>query len=118
MKVLRACVLTAVLAATLSLGASVALLGEDTTVRETRDRNEIEALMWKYTRALDKGDGARLALETVAETLRGDLDRDLALQPRIASLVHVAHPPRADGCENLVRSKSGPWCERHAEPEL
>ena len=61
MKVLRACVLTAVLATTLSLGASVALLGEDTTVRETRDHNEIEALMWKYTRALDKGDGATYA---------------------------------------------------------
>jgi hypothetical protein len=40
MKVLRACVLTAGLATTLSLGASVALLGEDSTVRETRDRHE------------------------------------------------------------------------------
>ena len=67
MKVLRACVLTAVLATTLSLGASVALLGEDNTVRETRDRHEIEALMWKYTRALDKGDGA-----TYASTYTGD----------------------------------------------
>ena len=61
MKVLRACVLTAIVATTLSLGASVALLGEDNTVRETRDRHEIEALMWKYTRALDKGDGATYA---------------------------------------------------------
>jgi uncharacterized protein (TIGR02246 family) len=61
MSVLRASVLTAVVATTLSLGASVALLGEDNTVRETRDRNEIEALMWKYTRALDKGDGATYA---------------------------------------------------------
>ena len=61
MQVLRACVLTAIVATTLSLGASVALLGEDGTVRETRDRNEIEALMWKYTRALDKGDGATYA---------------------------------------------------------
>ena len=61
MKVIRACVLTAVVATTLSLGASVALVGEDNTVRETRDRHEIEALMWKYTRALDKGDGATYA---------------------------------------------------------
>ena len=61
MKMLRACALTAVVATTLSLGASVALLGEDDTVRETRDRNQIEALMWKYTRALDKGDGATYA---------------------------------------------------------
>ena len=58
---LRACVLTAVVATTLSLGASVALFGEDNTARETRDRHEIEALMWKYTRALDKGDGATYA---------------------------------------------------------
>ena len=61
MKVLRACAVTAIVATTLSLGASVALLGEDNTVRETRDRHEIEALMWKYTRALDKGDGAAYA---------------------------------------------------------
>ena len=61
MNMLRACVVTAVVATTLSLGASVALFGEDNTVRETRDRHEIEALMWKYTRALDKGDGATYA---------------------------------------------------------
>ena len=67
MKVLRACVLTAVLATTLSLGASVALLGEDSTVRETRDRHEIEALMLKYTRALDKGDGATYASTYIAD---------------------------------------------------
>ena len=53
--------MTAVVATTLSLGASVALLGEDNTARETRDRHDIEALMWKYTRALDKGDGATYA---------------------------------------------------------
>ena len=61
MNVLRACVLTAVVTTTLSLGASIALLGEDNTARETRDRHEIEALMWKYTRALDKGDGTTYA---------------------------------------------------------
>jgi hypothetical protein len=61
MTMIRACVLTAMVTATLSLGASVALVGEDNTARETRDRHEIEALMWKYTRALDKGDGATYA---------------------------------------------------------
>ena len=61
MKVLRACVATAIVTTALSLGASMALSGEDNTARETRDRNEIEALMWKYTRALDKGDGATYA---------------------------------------------------------
>jgi hypothetical protein len=61
MKTIRACVVTALVAATLSLGASVALLGEDDTARESRDRAEIEALMWKYTRALDSGDGTAYA---------------------------------------------------------
>jgi hypothetical protein len=61
MNVLRACVVTAVVTTTLSLGASIALIGQDDTARETRDRHEIEALMWKYTRALDKGEGATYA---------------------------------------------------------
>src|SRR4029077_16227856 len=71
MKVLRACVLTAIAATMLSLGASVALLGEDNTVRETRDRHEIEALMWKYTRALDKGDGATYPSTSAVTVLSG-----------------------------------------------
>ena len=61
MNTIRACVITAIVATTLSLGASVVLSGEDSTVREARDRADIEALMWKYTRALDKGDGATYA---------------------------------------------------------
>jgi hypothetical protein len=67
MKVLRACVLTAVVATMVSMGASIALFGEDNTARETRDRHEIEALMWKYTRALDKGDGATYASTYTAD---------------------------------------------------
>jgi len=61
MKVLRACVVTAVVTTTLSLGASNALLGEDSDAGETRERHDIEALMCKYSRALDKGDGATYA---------------------------------------------------------
>jgi len=67
MRMIRACVVTAVVATTLSLGASVALFGEDKTARETRDRNDIEAVMWKYTRALDKGDGATYASTYTAD---------------------------------------------------
>src|SRR4029453_14190090 len=61
MKMLRACALTAIAATMLSLGASGAVRGKEHTVPEARDRHEIEALMWKYTRALDKGDGATYA---------------------------------------------------------
>lgn len=41
--------------------ATTTLFGEDNAAREARDRAEIEALMWKYTRALDSGDGATYA---------------------------------------------------------
>ena len=41
--------------------ATTTLFGEDNSAREARDRAEIEALMWKYTRALDSGDGATYA---------------------------------------------------------
>jgi len=67
MRMIRACALTAIVATTLSLGTSIALFGEDNTVRETRDRAEIEALMWKYTRALDSGDGATYAATYTAD---------------------------------------------------
>ena len=41
--------------------ATTTLVGQDNAAREARDRAEIEALMWKYTRALDSGDGATYA---------------------------------------------------------
>jgi len=41
--------------------ATTTLFGEDNAAREARDRAEIESLMWKYTRALDSGDGATYA---------------------------------------------------------
>lgn len=41
--------------------ATTTVFGEDNATREARDRADIEALMWKYTRALDSGDGAAYA---------------------------------------------------------
>jgi hypothetical protein len=38
-----------------------ALLGQDNAAREAKDRPEIEALMWRYARALDTLDGAAYA---------------------------------------------------------
>src|SRR5436190_10338865 len=40
--------------------ASSAVLGQDNSARE-KDRAEIEELMWRYTRALDTGDGTTYA---------------------------------------------------------
>jgi uncharacterized protein (TIGR02246 family) len=41
--------------------ASTAVFGQDNSAREAKDRAEIEALMWRYTRALDSGDGTTYA---------------------------------------------------------
>jgi hypothetical protein len=38
--------------------ASTVVVGQDNSAREAQDRAEIEALMWRYARALDTGDGA------------------------------------------------------------
>jgi hypothetical protein len=99
MNVLRACVLTAVVATTLSLGASIALFGEDNTARETRDRHEIEALMWKYTRALDKGDGATYALTYTADGQFGSGANVTKGREALSKLVvrqpAAGEPPRA-----------------------
>jgi hypothetical protein len=47
--------------------ATTTVFGEDNASREARDRAEIEGLMWKYTRALDSGDGATYASTYTAD---------------------------------------------------
>ena len=61
------CVTVAIVTAAIGFLSSSPLFGEDNTVREARDRAEIEALMWKYTRALDSGDGATYASTYTAD---------------------------------------------------
>ena len=46
------------------------LFGQDNSTREAKDRTEIEELMWRYTRALDTGDGT-----AYAATYTVDLER-------------------------------------------
>jgi len=41
--------------------ASTAVFGQNNSVQESKDRAEIEALMWHYARALDTGDGTAYA---------------------------------------------------------
>jgi hypothetical protein len=58
-------------------------------------------------------DRPRLAVEPFAKLRVGgqrfgqDLDRDDAIEPRIASLIDLAHAARSDGGENLVRAEAG-----------
>jgi hypothetical protein len=40
---------------------SITAFGQDNSAREAKDRAEIEELMWRYTRALDTGDGTTYA---------------------------------------------------------
>ena len=60
-----------------------------------------------------RGDGLRLALEPRAaigiagEDGGQDLDGDVALEPRVARPVDLAHAARADRRDDLVRAESG-----------
>ena len=61
----RAMTQTRILAVAAVVGAialaSIHLGAQDNTAREARDRVEIEALMWRYTRALDTADAEAYA---------------------------------------------------------
>ena len=59
---------------------------------------------------VEAGDGAGLALETLAQVgaagdfRRQDLDGDGAIQPSVPATVDLAHPTGADRGEDLVRA--------------
>jgi hypothetical protein len=46
---------------------STTMVAQDNSAQEAKDRAEIEALMWRYTRALDTGDGAAYAATYTAD---------------------------------------------------
>jgi 3-phenylpropionate/cinnamic acid dioxygenase small subunit len=49
------------------VGVFTASKSDNDVLRETRDRAQIEDLMWRYTRALDTGDGAAYAATYTAD---------------------------------------------------
>src|SRR6516165_864440 len=53
-------------------------------------------------RMIQRRDRTRFPLEALRKLLLGDFDRDGAIKPRVAGLVHLAHPASADGREDLV----------------
>ena len=65
MKTMRISVAVAAICAASVVTAVV--YGQDNSAREARDRAEIEELMWRYTRALDAGDGATYAAAYAAD---------------------------------------------------
>jgi hypothetical protein len=49
-------ILTSLVIAAFALGANVAMADDAAVLREAQDRTAIEALMWRYVRALDSMD--------------------------------------------------------------
>jgi hypothetical protein len=58
-------------------------------------------------------DCADLALEAVAEALRGDFDGHFTTHPRISSAVHFSHTARADGREDFIGAEFVAYTKRH-----
>ena len=66
-------------------------------------------------RVIQRRGGVRLLHESAAAILVADtigrqhLDRDLAVEPRIASAIDLAHPSGADEGQDFVRTQRGAW---------
>ena len=68
---------------------------------------------------VQSGNGSGFLLEALAargvasEIIGQDFDRDFTIEARVAGLVDLAHPARADGLEDFVRAKSCAWYKGH-----
>jgi hypothetical protein len=66
----------------------------------------------EHVRIREAAGGARLLLEApqslgvAGQRAREDLDRDVAIQARVPRAVHLAHPPRAQRAQDLVRPEA------------
>ena len=70
----------------------------------------------------ERRDRLRLPLEAGervgvgGEALREDLDRDVAVEPRVARPVDLPHPARAERRQDLVGSEARAGRKRHSLP--
>jgi hypothetical protein len=70
-------------------------------------------------RVRERGDGSRFLLEARAsvgircQVCREDLECDVATEPRVARLVHLAHATGADRGKDLVGTQPESGCEGH-----
>jgi len=75
-------------------------------------------------RMRERGNGARLPLkasEAIAvggQPRRHRLDCNIALEPRIARTIDLAHTARTDERHELVWTESGAFRDRHLRPSL
>ena len=71
-------------------------------------------------RMVQRGDGPRLALEARArigiagDVTRQDLDRDRAIEPRIAGFVDLTHAAGAERADDFIRTEPDSGVEGHA----
>jgi hypothetical protein len=82
------------------VGGAVVVDGEDVRMGEGRDRLRL---------ALEAHPGLAVA----DEALRQHFHRDVTVETAVASPVDVAHSPRADRVNDLVRSEAGTGGQRH-----
>src|SRR5262249_18909273 len=61
--------------------------------------------MW----VIQRGDGARFALEAFGKLLAGNLDSDHAVEAAVAGVVDLPHAARADRRDDLVGSEAVAW---------
>jgi len=72
-------------------------------------------------RIVQRGNGARFVLEAAprfrisGERTGEDLDGDGSIEPRVARTVDFAHAPGAERGDDLVRTKTHAWFERHVD---
>ena len=72
-------------------------------------------------RVRERGDRARLGLEPPphlgigGDVRRHDFDGDVAVEPRIARAIHLAHAAGSDGLDDLVLGEAGACGERRHE---
>src|SRR5579862_5577127 len=67
---------------------------------------------------IQRRSGARLALEASPRGIRRkplgqDFNGDVAIQPRVAGAIHLAHTALADGGKDLIRTEFLAWLKRH-----
>ncbi len=89
-------------------------LGEGRTLHQLHDqvvRSDVVQLT--DVGMVQRGDGPRLAFETLAETLSGDLEGHIAAKAGIAGAIDFTHAARADGRHDFVRAEFGACPKRH-----
>jgi hypothetical protein len=93
---IRSTLLFAVLAVSSSLAAPV-LAADVYVIRETKDRAEIEKLMWDYARALDTGNAEAYAAAYTADGAFGETKGREALKKMITDLNTSREERKAKG---------------------